>query len=320
MKKTFKAAVVTAFMFVSAVAVSAKEKSFLRPFDAPNASVCGYREMKILSGGKDFNIKEGRCMFNLDIVNKTNETGIPVKVYTAKKIKGGEWIEVGEVTLGVPGSVTSSGDEFGAKYEDYKFFALVPQNGKKYLVTMDDDFQYYYAFAKKWVVLTVHPLYADEDLSYQENAVTVKKADFDPKGKFKDNIKFVNETGETDFSVSMYGFNEDGWPKLGKLKVDGRIKEQILGQKYPDDIDETSRIWIYGYNVNSKAWNALTAATFAAGDEKNEVDGNFHPIYFNTDYGPAIYHNYGFVFSNGKKYNVQPELKGKDLIITILPE
>ena len=290
----------------------AADKSELPSFpNAKNAVVVGTDKLQMWK----FNDFTRRY---IDVANKTTETGIPVKIYTMKNF-GDKWQELGSMELGVPCSNTEfDSTKFGSEYRKYKYFALVPQNGKKYKVVASDDYLDYAVFSKAWLVLNVMPENPDEDMSYKENAVIIRRSDFDPKYNFEDNIKVVNKTGDRNFSISIYAFNENGFNEQ-KLDSAKKYKERFTGSSSPNPSVESQKIVIYGYNVKTEAWNSLCAATFT---NNSEADANYHPNYSKWKWwgGAVLYENFAIVSSNGKKYKVKPRVERSNLTIELLPE
>ena len=253
--------------------------------------------------------------FYLDVANKTNEYNIPLKIYMMKK-DGGTWEELGNLTLDKPCQVKQFDTEhFGKSEKAYAYFAIVPQNGKAYNITVSDDWCSFGAYTKKYLVFTVAPINPDEDMSYKDKATIIKLADLyaqDSKEQFKDNIKIINNTSSSNIGVRIYGFSEEYDPLIKPLK---KISEQVYGDgDGSDKVKESQRIWIYGLNVKSDAWNAVAYVNAKQGSNDAEFHsrGMFH---FWT--GPFIYKNFAVVFEDGKTYTVKAHIEHDDLYIEL---
>ena len=299
--------------FAAVFTMNAASKTELPAFpDAENAGVVAVDKLQLWKLGGI------TCRKYLDVVNKTTEAGIPLKIYALKKA-GGKWEEVGEITTGAPCSTTEFDSEnFGREYKGHKYFAVVPQNGKKYRVTAGDDYIDYFAFQKGWLVLNIIPENPEEDMSYKDNAVIIRRTEFDKNKKFDDNITVVNKTGDTDFSVSIYGIVDEDFDS-SKMKPTKKLKERLFGVEGENPANESQRILVYGYSVESEAWNPLCGGTFSGTDK---IDAIYHPNYGGWKFfgGAPLYSTFGIVFSNGKKYGVNPVLDGGNLTLELTAE
>ena len=309
--------IITTFIvcFATIVALSAAAKAVELPSftgeNSENAVVVGTKGLygwSLPANKGDF--------FYLDVVNKTNEYNIPLKIYMMKK-DGGKWEELGNLTLDTPCQVKQfDTDHFGKDEKAYAYFAIGPQNGKAYNITVSDDWVTHVAYAKKYLVFTVAPVNPDEDMSYKDKATIIKLADLytqNPDETFKDNIKVINNTSSSTVGVKIYGFSEEYDPLIKPLK---KISEQIYGagDGGADKVKESQRIWIYGLNVKSEAWNAVSFVEAKQGSN----DAEFHSQgLFHFWSGPFLYKNFAVVFEDGKSYKVNAHIEHDDLYIEL---
>ena len=307
-----KKAMIAGVMLLAAVfTLNAASKTELPKFpDAENAGVVAVDKLQL------WKMDGITCRKYLDVMNKTTEEGIPLKIYALKK-DGGKWEEIGDITLGAPCSATEfDSEKFGRNYRKYKYFAAVPQNGKSYRITAGDDYLDYFAFQKSWLVLNVIPENPEEDMSYKDNAVIIRRAEFDKNDKFDDNITVVNRTSDDGFSVSIYGIIDEDFDS-SKLKPTKKLRERLFGVDGENPANESQRILVYGYSEKSEAWNPLCGGTFNGTDK---IEAVYHPNFGGWKKicgGAPLYKTFGIVFSNGKKYSVTPTLDGGNLILEL---
>ena len=315
MKKSIVAVALASMLSLLAVAAPKDEFPVFTGEHAENAVVLGTKGLTWWNMAKGLSV----IYWNLNVMNKTTEYNIPLKIYKMKKA-GGKWEELGDITLGAPCEISEFDDsKFGKGEKDYKFYAVVPQNGKSYNITITDDYANYFAYSRRYLFINVAPLDPDADMSYKKNAKIINVADVEASSngaKFKDNINIVNKTSDETVALRLYGFS-DQYPSQKKAIVQFKWQYYGAGDDGADKIKASQRIWVYGDNVKSEAWNPVSFVK--AGRDVAEAKVYAFNAYSYKQYiGTAkLYKNIAVVFEGGKSYSMKTYIQDDDLFIEL---
>ncbi|MBP3710241.1 MAG: hypothetical protein J6I73_07570 [Treponema sp.] len=211
---------------------------------------------------------KGKYGDKLQLINLTNEKNISFAIFALKNAKSTDWVQMGTLALnGTLDTVELESEEFEGKYNKYKYYAIVPQNGKKYDITMDTDLHDYFVIKHNILAFLIGSTSADT--SYKKNAVILDMVTV--QGKFKDQIKLVNKSSDNNFNIVVYGFDDE----------------------------------------NAESWELIAAAHLDGANDEDFAD----TVLRKYDVKKCKY--YGFVFSNGKKYELNPYTARNDLYVEV---
>lgn len=149
------------------------------------------------------------------IVNLSTENNLSFDVYVMKSNKK-EWLFAGSATVnGVLDSVTLE-SEYEGHYERYRYFAIVPKDGRDYKVRFTWDEIDMYVVEHHYCAFLVNPV-ADVPANVRDNSTIIDVNSI--KGKFKDNIKLINKSKDSNMDFVIFGFNnadDTVWEAVGK--------------------------------------------------------------------------------------------------------
>ena len=182
------------------------------------------------------------------IVNLTFEKDLTFDVYLMKSNKK-KWLHAGEATVsGILDSCVLE-SEYDGDYDDYRYFALVPKDDRKYNVTFTYDNVFMYAFSKESCVFLVD-MDVDTPSDVRSNSTIIDVNSV--KGKFKDNIKLINKSSDSNMDFYIFGFDSPDatkWNAVGKGDLKGF-----------DDSDSIDTIVNDSSNMKKYAYYAVYAA------------------------------------------------------------
>lgn len=152
------------------------------------------------------------------VVNLTDESDISFDIYVMKSNKKA-WTFAGTATLDGLLDTDTIESELNGSFGRYRYFAIVPQDGKNYKVTAAADELNMYVVKHFFFVFLVDST-EDTPENIRNNSTII---DVDSiSGKFKDNIKFSSSSSETDLDFVVYGFDSTDatkWEVVGKTHL-----------------------------------------------------------------------------------------------------
>lgn len=153
---------------------------------------------------------------NCKVINLSFEENLSFDVYVMKSNKK-QWLLAGTATVNGILDACVLESKYDGDYDDYRYFALVPKDNRKYDVTFTCDSIFLYAFFKEACVFLVDIPGATTPDKYKKNATIIDSKSI--KGKFKDNIKLINKSSDSNIDFLIFGFDEEGaekWNAVGK--------------------------------------------------------------------------------------------------------
>lgn len=153
----------------------------------------------------------------IKFVNLTTDDDITFQMYATKNPKKG-WEYVGETS--VSGAMTSVDVEsqLSKDVDDYRYYALINKTDKAYKVDMYAEEISMYVISKETLVFTISPT-EETPIVLPENASIIEVATV--KGKFKDNVKLVNNSSDSGIKFIVFGAEtEEGpWEIVGSSEL-----------------------------------------------------------------------------------------------------
>ena len=149
------------------------------------------------------------------IVNLTFEENLSFDVYVMKSNKK-KWFLAGSGTVNGILDSCSIEEQMEGDFDDYRYFALVPKVKKDYKIEFTYDNTFMYAFKKEISVFLVD-IDGSEVPSKIKNNSTIIDVD-SVKGKFKDNIKLINKSSDSNMDFLIFGYDNEGdtkWNAVG---------------------------------------------------------------------------------------------------------
>ncbi len=174
------------------------------------------------------------------IVNLSFEENLSFDVYVMKSNKK-KWILAGSGTVSGVMDDCEIEQQMDGDFDDYRYFALVPKTKKDYQIQFTYDSVFMYAFSKEVCVFLIDVADSEVPAKIKSNSTII---DVDSvKGKFKDNIKLVNKSSDSNMDFLIFGYDEEGakWNVVGKshLKefddidsIDTPINDSSNSKKY----------------------------------------------------------------------------------------
>ena len=176
------------------------------------------------------------------VVNLTFDEKLAFDVYLMKSNKK-KWLFAGDAIVnGILDSCVLE-SEYDGDYDDYRYFALVPKDDRKYNVTFTWDNVFMYAFSKESCVFLVDND-ADTPENVRNNSTVIDVNSV--KGKFKDNIKLINKSSDSNMDFIIFGFDDPNatkWNAVGKSD----LKEFNDSDTVDTIINDSSNMKKYAY-------------------------------------------------------------------------
>ena len=194
------------------------------------------------------------------VYNLTEDEELPLSIYLYDGKKK-EWKFVGDVTVKGFGKFENIETEFQHKFKKYEYYAIVPKNGKKYDAIGRRKFQSLYIVTNHITVLNVFSTEPTPE-SVRNSAFVFNNSEV--SGKFKDVVKFSNQSEDSDMNFYLYGFNDENdtnWRKLGVSDLKGKgdsdqMETELTGEyintfKYLAILPENGKN--YEYEIKKKS-------------------------------------------------------------------
>lgn len=201
------------------------------------------------------------------LVNMSFEKGLSFDVYLMKSNKK-EWVCAGGATLNEVLETVTLDSDYNGDYSKYRYFALVPKDGRKYNVEFVWDMIDMYVVKHQFSAFLIS-IDGETPESIRNNSVVIDVNSI--KGKFKDNVKVQNKSSDANIDVVILGFNEEGdsnWEIAGKVKID-ELDESESMETPLHEVDAKKYNYYAVYFPNGKKYNVT--ATKARNDLVIEV-------------------------------------------------
>ncbi len=232
--------IVTAFVTVAAFAQSLPEFT-----DADNAYVFDAKALK-----EDY---DDYCK----VVNLSFEENLSFDIYVMKSNKK-EWVMAGSATVNGILDTCTLESELDGKFGRYRYFALVPQDGREYKVTFTYDEIDMYVVEHYYAVFLVDVV-EDTPAEIRENSTIIDVNSI--PGKFKDNIKFESKSSETELEFLVFGFDEAD-----------ATKWEACGTSHLKEFDDTDGLETILHEQDVKKYNYY--AVYCKNGKKYEVNAS----------------------------------------------
>ena len=188
------------------------------------------------------------------IVNLSFEENLSFDVYVMKSNKK-QWLFAGRGTVNGVLDSCFLDSEFNGDFDDYRYFAIVPKEKKDYKITFTWDNTFMYAFNKEVCVFLVD-IEADTPAKYKENSTIIDVNGV--KGKFKDNIKLINKSSDSNIDFLIFGFDDPDaakWNAVGKSDLKGRDDEDFIDSVLNDSSNSKKYAYYAVYALNGKKYD-----------------------------------------------------------------
>lgn len=198
------------------------------------------------------------------IVNLSFENNLTFDVYVMKSNKK-NWLLAGSGTVNGILDACLLESEYDGDWDDYRYFAIVPKEMKDYKITFTWDNTFMYAFNKEVCVFLVD-IESETPEKYKKNSTIIDVNSVN--GKFKDNIKLINKSSDSNMDFLIFGFDDPNaakWNAVGKSDLKGFDDTDFI--ETPINSSDNSQKYAYyavyalngkKYDVNpSKAHNDL---------------------------------------------------------------
>ena len=260
-----------AMALMVAAAFAAKKKGALPEFDGEGKEYAAVFSAKDLRNW--YKLSSGSGKAYLDFINKTNESDIPLRIFRRRATEQ-KWQYFGDIKLGGPCGITQYDNKyFGVMESHFDYWAIVPQNKKKYLILSASEFEPGLV-GKNFLIFYVLPENPEADMSYKKDAVIIDAAELENVKNFSGDVKVINKTGDEGFEVRLYGLNEGFNPDLPLSGTTHTTLEAM--NEYKKVTGNTAYFSpLYGINVKSDAWNCIGAAK-AVETKKGYIEPQAH--------------------------------------------
>lgn len=174
---------------------------------AQETPVCTIPGATVLDAGS----LRGKYKDDVKLLNLSDKTDLLFSVYFYEPQKK-DWIFYGRGKV----SHYYDSESLDSLYEDrirtFRYFAIVPENGTDFLYTLDARHNDLYIH-----IAAAAPV---DDEERKQNAVVFDT--YEVKGRFYDDIEFINCTQDENILFWVYAFNakSEPWQKIGAAKVD----------------------------------------------------------------------------------------------------
>lgn len=174
------------------------------------------------------------------IVNLSFEENLSFDVYVMKSNKK-KWLLAGSGTVNGIMDTCDLKSEYDGDFDDYRYFALVPKDKREYKVQFTYD-SAFFGVSREVCVFLVDVYNADFPAAIKKNSTIIDVESI--KGKFKDNIKLINKSDDSNMDFLIFGFDvkdAEKWETVGKsyLKeygdtdnIDTPINDSSNSKKY----------------------------------------------------------------------------------------
>lgn len=173
---------------------------------AQNAPACAIPNATVLDAG----VLSGKYKDAVKLLNLSDETDLLFSVYFYEPKKN-DWVFYGRGKV----SHYYDSDSIDSRYEDkirnFRYFAVVPENGAEFMYTLDARHHDLY--------ICINGVSTNDEMRKQ-NAVIFDS--YEIKGKFHDDIEFINCTQDENILFWVYAFNDksEPWQKIGAARVE----------------------------------------------------------------------------------------------------
>ena len=179
---------------------------------------------------------------NCKVVNLSFEKNLKFDIYVMKSNKK-QWLYAGSAGLNGILDTCVVESEYDGDWDDYRYYALVPKDNRKYNVTLTYDNIFMYAFSKEVTVFLVD-VDGDTPDKIKNNSTIIDVNSV--KGKFKDNIKLVNKSDDSNMDFLIFGFDAADakkWDTVGKSD----LKEYGDSDSIDTPVNDSSNTKKYAY-------------------------------------------------------------------------
>lgn len=188
------------------------------------------------------------------IVNLSYENNLTFDVYIMKSNKK-SWILAGTGTVNGLLDACLLESEYDGKFDNYRYFAIVPKEEKNYQITFTWDNTFMYAFNREVCVFLVD-VESETPEQYKNNSTIIEVSSV--KGKFKDNIKLVNKSSDSNMEFLIFGFDEpdaEKWYAVGKSELKGFDDTDFIETPLNDSSNSQKYAYYAVYAKNGKKYD-----------------------------------------------------------------
>ena len=191
---------------------------------------------------------------NCKIVNLSFEENLSFDVYVMKSNKK-QWLLAGSATVsGCMDSCTLE-SKYDGNFDDYRYFALVPKQDRDYIVEFTYDSIFMYAFSKEACVFLID-VKVDTPEKVRNNSTIIDVNAV--SGKFKDNIKLINKSSDSNMDFLIFGFNDPNatkWDTVGKSDLKGYDDSDNIDSPINDSSNSKKYAYYAVYALNGKKYD-----------------------------------------------------------------
>ena len=191
---------------------------------------------------------------NCKIVNLSFGENLKFDVYVMKSNKK-QWLLAGSATLNGCMDSVAVESEYDGKWDNYRYFALVPKDDNKYIVDFTYDSIFLYAFSREACVFTVD-IEGDTPEKVRNNSTIIDVNAV--KGKFKDNIKLINKSSDSNMDFLIFGFDDPNatkWNTVGKSDLKGYDDSDNIDTPINDSSNSKKYAYYAVYALNGKKYD-----------------------------------------------------------------
>ena len=188
------------------------------------------------------------------IVNLSYENNLTFDVYVMKSNKK-SWSLAGTGTVNGVLDACLLESEYDGKFDNFRYFAIVPKTEKDYQITFTWDNTFMYAFNREVCVFLVD-IEAETPAQYKNNSTIIDVNSV--KGKFKDNIKLVNKSSDSNMEFLIFGFDEPDaakWNPVGKSELKGFDDSDFIETPLNDSSNSKKYAYYAVYAKNGKKYD-----------------------------------------------------------------
>lgn len=179
---------------------------------------------------------------NCKVVNLSFEKNLKFDIYVMKSNKK-KWILAGSAGVSDILDTCVVESEIDGDWDDYRYYAIVPKDNRKYIINLTYDNIFMYAFSKEVTVFTVD-VEGDTPEKIKSNSTIIDVNSV--KGKFKDNIKLINKSDDSNMDFLIFGFDTPDakkWDTVGKSD----LKEYGDSDSIETPVNDSSNTKKYAY-------------------------------------------------------------------------
>ena len=188
------------------------------------------------------------------IVNLSYEDNLSFDVYVMKSNKK-KWLFAGSGTVNGVLDSCFLDSEYNGDFDDYRYFAIVPKVEKDYTITFTWDNTFMYAFNKEVCVFLID-IESETPSKYKENSTIIDVNSV--SGKFKDNIKLINKSSDSNMEFLIFGFDSPDaskWNPVGKSELKEKGDEDFIDTPVNDSSNSKKYAYYAVYALNGKKYD-----------------------------------------------------------------